>query len=290
MVDLKLVFIFTIIPFFVCEEVPIPDVGKYPTSFLRMGDKGGLPLFFDRTEKVIGRSKGFSSLSGVNPTFVKNDQGLSGLFGTTEKAVDYANGISPLFGQYPWQAMKAFVLTSDDEGIWRCTGILISNRFVLTAAHCVDTVIRKEQVSVTLGEYSLKKAEETEIVPEVKRVIIHPHWKKSGINADIALIEFEKPVQMTKNINNASLPIGPPKIDAEVIAAGWGLTQNNILPDKLRAAELKLIPTDDCEEMIKDQKENEITEGNICAISRTNYDKHATCGGDSGGEYNKASN
>ena len=292
MVDLKLVFIFAIIPFLVCEELPIPDVGKYPPSFLKNGQRGGLGLLFNRTEKAVGRSIQVSSLSGEYPSSFVKSEGLSGLFNTTEKAVDYARGISPLFGQYPWQAVLAYLRIDLNKHSYRiCAGTLISKSFVLTAAHCVKG-IQKDQVSVTLGEYNLEEDEGPEIIPEIKQIIIHPHWKAAAIatnNPDIALIEFETPVQLTDHIQIASLPTGPPEIDEAVTAAGWGITQGNIAPDKIKGALLKIISRADCERRVEHKRSNQVAKGNLCAISRTNYDGHATCEGDSGGKYETSS-
>ena len=97
------------------------------------------------------------------------------------------------------------------------------------------------------------------------------------------MLEFEKPVQLTDHIQIASLPTGPPEIDEAVTAAGWGITQGNIAPDKIKGALLKIISRADCERRVEHKRSNQVAKGNLCAISRTNYDGHATCGGDSGG-------
>ena len=108
MVDLKLILIFTIIPFLLCEV---------PPSFLRKSHKGGLPLlFFNRTEKAVDRSIELSSLFGKYPSSFKNNG-------------QRALGIPALKGEFPFQVLLK------TKGRFICGGTLISNQTVLTAAH-----------------------------------------------------------------------------------------------------------------------------------------------------------
>ena len=259
MVDLKLVFIFTIIPFLVCEQIPIPDISKYPPGFLKNGQRGGLGLFSNRTEKAVGRAKGFSSLSEKYPSsFNKNGH--------------RALGIPALKGEVPFQVLLK------QDGYFICGGTLISNRFVLTAAHCVVDEDFSE-FSIVAGELNRNGDDGTEIKLEVKRVILHPdyfRYKKGQVRDDIALLELEKPAHANGFVQIASLPESE-TTSGNVKAAGWGRTTGNVYSDKLLIAHLKIVPRSECRKV-----NDKITSKKICAISK-GKELHGICHGDSGG-------
>ena len=251
MVDLKLIFIFTIIPFLVCEV---------PLSFLRKGHKGGLPLLFlNRTEKAVGRAKGFSFLSEEYPSsFNKNGH--------------RALGIPALKGEVPFQVLLK------QDGYFICGGTLISNRFVLTAAHCVVDEDFSE-FSIVAGELNRNGHDGTEIKLEVKRVILHPdyfRYKKGQVRDDIALLELEKPAHANGFVQIALLPESE-TTSGNVKAAGWGRTTGNFYSDKLLIAHLKIVPRSECRKV-----NDKITSKKICAISK-GKELHGICHGDSGG-------
>ena len=257
MVDLKLVFIFTIIPFLACEQIPIPDISKYPPSFLKNGQRGGLGLFFNRTEKAVGQSKGFSSHSEEYPSsFNKNGH--------------RALGIPALKGEVPFQVLLKL------DGSFNCGGTLISNKFVLTAAHCVDVHNAEARSIIVIGELNQFEYDFTEVEMKAKRVIFPPDYIHYEIGDDIALLELEKPVRVKGYIQIASLPKSE-TTSGNVTAAGWGLTTGNVESDRLLIAHLKIVPRLQCR-----KGDSKITSKTICAISK-GKELHGICRGDSGG-------
>ena len=257
MVDLKLVFIFTIIPFVVCEQKAIPDISKYPPSFLKNGQRGGLKLFFNRTKKAVDQSKGFSSVSEEYPSsFNKNGH--------------RALGIPALKGEVPFQVLLKL------DGSFNCGGTLISNKFVLTAAHCVNHVNAEARSTIVIGELNQFQYDFTELEMNVKRVILHPDYFYHKEVDDIALMELEEPVRMNSYVQIASLPKSE-TTSGNVKAAGWGMTIGNVDSDRLLIAHLKIMPRSQCQETF-----SKITKKNICAISK-GRELHGVCHGDSGG-------
>ena len=253
MVDLKLIFIFAIIPFLVCEEVPIPDVGKYPPSFLKNGQIG---LFLNKTEKAVGQSIEFSSLSGKYPSSFKNNG-------------QRALGITAKKGEFPFQVLLKL------DGYFKCGGTLISNRFVLTAAHCVDDYFF--EATIVAGELNRFDNDGTEIEMKVKRLILHPNYTgKPHYRNDIALLKLEKFVKTNDYIQIASLPKSETNY-GKVQSGGWGLTKGNTNPNTLIIAHLKIMPRSQCRKYWGRYITNKV----ICVAGEK--DKNGTCQGDSGG-------
>lgn len=105
-------------------------------------------------------------------------------------------GVKAKSGQFPWFAS----LLLQDKHL--CGGFLISNKFVLTAGHCIVDNFD----SVALGNTNVNQKC---IVKKVKQIIIHPDYyldkEKKNITNDIALIELETPVIFSNTIKPIKL-------------------------------------------------------------------------------------
>ncbi|CAG9813077.1 unnamed protein product [Phaedon cochleariae] len=200
------------------------------------------------------------------------------------------NGRLTDLNEFPWMALIAYKSVSDDSDedvVFKCAGTLITDRFVLTAAHCIlDTTIR----GVRLGEYDLDSAKDCNpdsgyCAPPpqdfaIENIHVHPEYDDTGLRHDIALIKLT----MSANINFANVqPICLPTSDTNlngknVIVSGWGVTENGLKSPVLRKASIPVVSLPDCRKTY--QRFPPITSSQICAGGTGAVD---SCAGDSGG-------
>ncbi|KAI4466672.1 chymotrypsin-related [Holotrichia oblita] len=100
----------------------------------------------------------------------------------------------------PYQV--ALLLTRSD-GTFFCGGSLISRKFVLTAAHCVEDVTSAQ---VILGAHRFNENEDGQVRLQATKFHIHSGWNSLILINDIATIELDEEVELTDKIQLVKLP------------------------------------------------------------------------------------
>lgn len=163
-------------------------------------------------------------------------------------------------------------------------GSLISERFVLTAAHVLQNKFEEmpknpDDVVVYLGRWNLTDKTDENVLDSPEKFFIHPDWKPFDQiwDADIALIKLYNDVRFSDKIRPVCL--WTPK-HAAIRKRYRGLTENQSFyqhSDVPREVRVYIRPISDCYE--DDYLGNVISNRSICVGG----EGKGPCSGDSGG-------
>ncbi|XP_019215462.1 chymotrypsin B, partial [Oreochromis niloticus] len=184
--------------------------------------------------------------SGSSPAFVSAAR--CGAPAIPPRVTGYArivHGEEAVPHSWPWQ-----VSLQQTNGFHFCGGSLISEQWVVTAAHCNVRTYH----NVIAGEHN-KGYGSTENIQVLKpaKVFTHPSWNPQTINNNIALIKLASPARLGTNVSPVCLADTTDNFAAagmKCVTTGWGLTRYNApsTPNNLQQAALPLLSNEECKQ------------------------------------------
>ena len=142
-----------------------------------------------------------------------------------------------------------------------CGGTILSERYVITAAHCVfGTESSPDEFSITAGTDRLNGIEGQ--TSSVSRIHSHPDYNERTNENDIAILELTTPISFVDpHVSKLCLPMVPtveqsqyPYVHRPIVAIGWGTTSSrgNASLD-LRQVTVNILPSNDstCQAIIR---------------------------------------
>lgn len=185
------------------------------------------------------------------------------------------DGLDKIVGGYECKAHSRPWQVSLVESWHFCGGTLISDRWVVSAAHCYKDV---SEMTLVLGDHEVRYEEGTEqfLTPEL--VIPHPDYDRKTINNDIMLIKLSRPAVLNEFVQPMALPKSCTAAGTRCHVSGWGSTQSPFgCRWCLNCLDLPILSQEDCERSYPDR----ITSSMFCAgFLEGGKD---SCQGDSGG-------
>ncbi|KAJ8918090.1 hypothetical protein NQ315_011547 [Exocentrus adspersus] len=160
-----------------------------------------------------------------------------------------------------------------------CGGVIIGRTWVLTVAHCFDTLLNPVNVTVRYGtSYRLLGGQ----VVNASNVIIHSDYNQTTLDDDIALIQFDEPLSLSRAARIAYLPNDENSTyyGSTVNVTGWGDTsEGGVNSNVLRKIEVSILTQALCEDLTSNY-DYPVTDKLFCAgIWEGGKD---TCTGDAG--------
>ncbi|KAF1391046.1 hypothetical protein PFLUV_G00064530 [Perca fluviatilis] len=189
-------------------------------------------------------------------------------------------GVASREGEWPWQVSLHIRGTGHV-----CGASVLSSRWLLTAAHCVqDSGTNKysqaDQWQAFLGLHVQSQTNEWTVQRNVKRIIAHADYNAFTYDNDVALMELDADVPLNQYIWPICLPSASYHFPAgrEAWITGWGaIREEGVSATVLQKAEVRIVNSTVCKSLM----EGELTERMICAgVLKGGVD---ACQGDSGG-------
>ncbi|XP_064550504.1 melanization protease 1 [Drosophila montana] len=208
-------------------------------------------------------------------------------------------------GQYPWFARIAYRNRTNNRISYRCSGSLISDNYVVTAAHCVVNLVSDLQIfQVRIGD-DVSGAQDCSPnaancsrpnIFDIVSVLVHPNYDQPKYANDIALLSLNNSLSNFTPIClplNSTAALADRLIGQMGVVAGWSTKMENNTSSSpastasVRFIRLPIVNTTSCAITYATLSENfqqpiVITPSHLCAQGQPMND---VCRGDSGGPF-----
>jgi hypothetical protein len=191
-------------------------------------------------------------------------------------------------GQYPWQVALVDSSTNNLLNGQFCGGSVISNQWILTAAHCVTysngTAISPSFVDIVAGVHNLAAPAVGYQRRNITNIIVHPSYNPVTDDYDAALLRVASPLTLGGSGATAvaAIPLVSDAIGdlvgVNATITGWGRTESTpMFPAELQEVTVPVVSNVTCNTSYS----GVITSNMLCA--GLDLGGKDSCQGDSGG-------
>ncbi|XP_034194790.2 trypsin-1 [Osmia lignaria lignaria] len=209
------------------------------------------------------------------PTPVKPHSCLPCKCGLANTQRRIVGGVETQVNQYPWMALMTF------RGRFYCGASVISSRYVLTAAHCVDR-FDPNLMTIQILEHDRNSTTESETqVFKVDKVIKHIGYSTFNYNNDIALVKLKGIIRFEGKMRPVCLPERAKTFaGTDGIVTGWGaIEESGPISQTLQEVVVPILTNTECR--ATKYPARRITDNMLCAGYKEG--QKDSCQGDSGG-------
>ncbi|KAG7209474.1 hypothetical protein KM043_015561 [Ampulex compressa] len=157
-----------------------------------------------------------------------------------------------------------------------CGASIISERYILTAAHCVASIKPSlySRVTVNVGTNQLNT---TGTAYGVESIVYHERFDSFFLNDDVAVIRVDSDIKFNSKVQRIGLDTDDiTKVGQAALVTGWGrLSYPGIIPNNLQQLFVKIFDQKQCKAL-----HWRVRQTHICALSKRG---EGACHGDSGG-------
>ncbi|XP_071567330.1 chymotrypsin-2-like [Temnothorax nylanderi] len=173
-------------------------------------------------------------------------------------------------GAYPYQVS----LKESSNGRFFCGGAIVSKKYIITAAHCLEGRRYPSDIQIGVGSNHLQ----SQIIYTADALIIHDNYNKAQHLNDIGLIKLSKDITFNKTITSTALISNNEDFEGvRLQVSGWGrLWAGGPIPVRLQHVTVTGYSRKRCAAIYP----HNITDGHICTLESMGK---GVCNGDSGG-------
>lgn len=191
---------------------------------------------------------------------------------------------------YPHQVSIQYKYPSQTGGVRHfCGGAIVSNNYVLSAAHCLYAKTNQVAELTVMAGTNLQNdlgvdGGGTAVWFDCAEIIVNPQFDPSTMVADIALIRLASSITFGPTIRAIPLPKQDHADPITTVLTGWGYTNSSyVVPNRLQRIELASMDVVQCDTYMTSWRVNE------CHVCTTAPEGKGACFGDSGGPLHKHS-
>ncbi|CAN7937521.1 unnamed protein product [Ixodes hexagonus] len=274
------------------RTTPVPAEVSLPRGHFRVGTRATFSCvsrFYNLVGSEVRRCQPDGSWSGRTATCIP----VCGRSDSPRSPFIVHGNVSEV-GQWPWQAALSLWVPAESAWDLSCGGSLLSENWVVTAAHCVardrrGNLLATKDLRIDLGKYYRNDSRDDAMVQtrSAQEIHVHEDFDPIRFDSDIALVLLDRPVELTSRVQPVCLPTDRSTqtnvVDGHLgVVTGWGQTENRSYADALREAVVPVVSAKECERAYKEGHfPLTVTSNMLCA----GYEKGKidACTGDSGG-------
>ncbi|XP_055644226.1 uncharacterized protein LOC129780218 [Toxorhynchites rutilus septentrionalis] len=199
-----------------------------------------------------------------------------------------SHGYKSLIGAWPWHGAMFHRYTLSTA--YACGVTILTERFVITAAHCTIDPIERQQlpasrICVKIGLTNLEAPERYAQQHDVDRIVRHDSYDEQTFEDDIALLKLQTEIMYTDYVQPICLGQGTGEQQNSApqtgFIVGWGLDENFGLPKDLQETSAPIVSKKECIESDPEHYKRVYHEGKTFCAGHQNGT--AAGPGDSGG-------
>lgn len=200
-----------------------------------------------------------------------------------------ANGYAAIEGDWPWHA-GLFMNVANRLPEYICGGTIISENFVITAAHCTvpnRILLAANDLVVKLGLHNRTGPSEHTRMYDVVEIIRHEAFNKDNLRNDVALLRMADDIVFSDYIQPVCLwPVSMNDLSSILkdrgYVVGWGKGHTNKIAEILQEATVAAVDYETCLKSNPKHFHKHLSwdKSSYCA---GNQNQTNVCDGDSGG-------